>query len=185
MISSIIFDTMAIYNLNNYEPKLIDPKNTWIAPSSHIIGNVIIHSGISIWFGTTIRGDNEKILLKSKSNIQENSILHTDKGYPLKIGKGCTIGHSSLLHGCVISNNTLIGMGSILLNGSRIGENCIIGAGSLIVQNQVIPDGSLALGRPAKVVRNLNKEEIKSIRESATIYFKKIKLYQDKFKKIS
>ena len=119
---------MVIYNLNKFEPRLIDPRNTWIAPGSHIIGNVVIHSGISIWFGATIRGDNEKILLKSKSNIQENSILHTDKGYPLTIGEGCTIGHSSLLHGCIVSDNTLIGMGSILLNGSSIGENCIIGA---------------------------------------------------------
>ena len=175
---------MVIYNLNKFEPRLIDPRNTWIAPGSHIIGNVVIHSGISIWFGATIRGDNERILLKSKSNIQENSILHTDKGYPLTIGEGCTIGHSSLLHGCIVSDNTLIGMGSILLNGSSIGENCIIGAGSLIVQNQVIPDGTLALGRPAKIVRKLNKEEIKSIRQSSKTYFEKIKLYQDKFKKI-
>ena len=176
---------MNIYNLDKLEPKLIDPEKTWIAPGSHIIGSVKIHSGVSIWFGSVIRGDNDNITLKKNTNIQENSILHTDKGYPLEIGEGCTVGHSSILHGCIISSNTLIGMGSVLLNGSIIGENCIIGAGSLIVQNQVIPNGSLALGRPAKIVRKINKEEIKSIEQTAYIYTDKIKIYQDKLRRIT
>ncbi|MFL2802208.1 MAG: gamma carbonic anhydrase family protein [Paracoccaceae bacterium] len=176
---------MNIYNLDKLEPKLIDPENTWIAPGAHIIGSVEINSGVSVWFGSVIRGDNENIILKKNTNIQENSILHTDKGFQLIIGEGCTVGHSSILHGCIISSNTLIGMGSVLLNGSSIGENCIIGAGSLVVQNQVIPNGSLALGRPAKIVRKINKKEIKSIEKSAITYTKKIKIYQDKLRKIS
>ena len=106
---------MSIYGLNNFKPKLIDPNNSWVAPNSNIIGNVVIYSAVSIWFGAVIRGDNEMITIKSKCNIQENSILHTDKGYPLNIGSGCTIGHSCILHGCKISSNSLIGMGSILM----------------------------------------------------------------------
>ena len=175
---------MNIYNLDKLEPKLIDPKKTWIAPGCHIIGSVKIYSGVSIWFGSVVRGDNDNIILKKKTNIQENSILHTDKGYPIKIGEGCTVGHSSILHGCFISSNTLIGMGSILLNGSSIGENCIIGAGSLVVQNQVIPNGSVVLGRPARIVRKITKEEIKSIEQSANTYAEKIKIYQDTLRKI-
>ena len=175
---------MSIYGLNNFKPELIDPNNSWVAPNSYIIGNVVIYSAVSIWFGAVIRGDNEKITINNKCNIQENSVLHTDKGYPLNIGSGCTIGHSSILHGCKISSNSLIGMGSILMNGSKIGENCIIGAGSLILQDQIIPDGTLSIGRPAKIIRKITKPEIESIKNSANIYFEKIKLYKDNFKEI-
>ena len=111
---------MSIYGLNNFKPKIIDPNSYWVAPNCYIIGDVVIYSGVSIWFGAVIRGDTEKITINSKCNIQENSILHTDKGYPLDIGSGCTIGHSRILHGCKISKNSLIGMGSILMNGSKI-----------------------------------------------------------------
>lgn len=175
---------MSIYGLDNFNPKIIDPNSSWVAPNSYIIGDVIIYSGVSIWFGAVIRGDNEKITIKSKCNIQENSILHTDKGYPLDIGSDCTIGHSCILHGCKISKNSLIGMGSILMNGSKVGENCIIGAGSLILQDQIIPDGTLSIGRPAKIIRKLTKQEINSIQKSANGYFEKIKLYKKNFEKI-
>mgnify|MGYP001965247026 CR=1 FL=1 len=171
---------MNLYILDKLKPEMINSKSCWLAPNCHIIGNVEIHSSVSIWFGAIIRGDNDKITVNRKSNIQENSILHTDKGFPLNIGEGCTIGHSSTLHGCKISSNTLIGMGSTLLNGSSIGKNCIVGAGSLIVQNQVITEGSLAIGRPAKIVRKLSKTEIISIQQSAKIYTDKIKIYKNK-----
>ncbi len=175
---------MRIYGLNNITPEVIDPNNSWIAPNSYIIGNVVIHSAVSVWFGAVIRGDNEKITIKCKCNIQENSILHTDKGYPLNIGSGCTIGHSCILHGCQISSNSLIGMGSILMNGSKIGQNCIVGAGSLILQDQIIPEGTLSIGRPAKIIRKLTKLEVESIHNSANGYFEKIELYKNNFEEI-
>jgi Carbonic anhydrases/acetyltransferases, isoleucine patch superfamily len=176
---------MSIYKLDKSQPYFVDLESCWLAPNSHIIGDVEIFPSVSVWFGVVIRGDNEKIIINKKTNIQENSILHTDKDFPLKIGEGCTIGHSSIIHGCDISSNTLIGMGSIVLNGAKIGQNSLIGAGSLIVQNQIIPEGSLVLGRPAKIIRILTIKEIKSIRNSAKGYYKKIKIYKKKFIKIN
>jgi len=139
----------------------------------------------SVWFGATLRGDNEEILLGEGSNIQENCVLHTDHGFPLKIGKNCTIGHSVILHGCSIADNTLIGMGSTILNGAQIGKGCLIGAGSLITENKVIPDGSLVMGFPGKVIRQLNKEIKESLIASALHYQKRATEFSKHLDKIS
>lgn len=161
---------MTLYRLNDLEPQLPGDGGYWIAPSADIVGNVHIGSGVSIWFGTTIRGDNEPITIGAGSNIQEQCVFHTDPGFPLVIGEGATIGHRALLHGCTIGDNALIGMGAIVLNGAKIGANCLIGAGALITEGKEIPDNSLVMGAPGKVVRTLSAEQITGIKQGATHY---------------
>ncbi|MED5532426.1 MAG: gamma carbonic anhydrase family protein [Pseudomonadota bacterium] len=170
---------MTLFSLNDELPNVFEPTTCWLAPDSKIIGRVLIFPRVSIWFGAIIRGDNEEIQIGKGTNVQENSILHTDKGSPLKIGDGCTIGHASILHGCQIGDNSLIGMGSTVLNGAQVEANCIVGAGSLIVQNQRIPKGSLVVGRPGKIIRTLSKIEIDSNRRAAMVYMEKILAYRN------
>ena len=157
-----------IYTLDGMTPSV--DLNAWIAPGTHIIGNVTLAAKSSVWFGTTIRGDNEPIILGEGSNIQENCVLHTDPGCPLTIGTNCTIGHKAMLHGCTIGDCSLIGMGATVLNGAVIGKNCLIGAGALITENKVIPDGSLVMGAPGKVVRELDEAAVKGLLQSALHY---------------
>ena len=159
-----------IKKFNKITPKLPKKNNFFIAENSTLLGKVILEEMVSIWYGAVLRGDNEQILIKRGTNIQDNSVLHTDMGYPLQIGYNCTIGHLCILHGCLIGNNTLIGMGSIIMNGVQIGENCLIGAGSLITEGKKIEDNSLVIGRPAKAVRVLSNDEIDSISQSALSY---------------
>ena len=127
-------------------------------------------SGSSIWYGAVARGDNEQIIIGEGSNVQEHSMLHTDPGFPLTIGKDCTIGHRAIIHGCTIGDNSLIGMGAIILNGAKIGKNCLIGAGALVSEGKEIPDGSMVLGMPGKVVRELTEPQIKGLTMSAQAY---------------
>ena len=142
----------------------------WIAPTAVLIGRVAVEEDASIWFGAVLRGDNELIRVGQGSNIQEGSVLHTDMGFPLTIGAGCTIGHMAMLHGCTIGDNSLIGIGAIVLNGARIGRNCLIGAHALITEGKVIPDNSLVMGAPGKVVRAIDAAGEESLRESAKHY---------------
>lgn len=157
-----------MYALDGIEPT-IDP-DAWIAPGCHIIGKVTLMAGASVWFGTTIRGDRELIIVGQGSNIQENSVLHTDPGCPMTIGTNCTVGHKAMLHGCTIGDNSLIGMGATVLNRAVIGKNCLIGAGALITEGKVIPDGSLVMGAPGKVVRTLDDAAIAGLTRSAEHY---------------
>ena len=159
-----------IYKLMENIPEF--PKNSdyWVAPDANVIGQVRLMAGASVWFGATLRGDNEWIDLGTGSNVQENSVLHTDIGYPLSIGRNCTIGHNAILHGCTIGDQSLIGMGAIVLNGAQIGCNCLIGAGALITEGKIIPDNSLVVGAPGKVVRGLTEAEIEGLLESAVGY---------------
>lgn len=157
-----------IYRLDALTPQ-IDPS-AWVAPGAHVIGQVRIAADASVWFGAVLRGDNELIDVGAGTNIQENSVLHTDMGYPLTIGAGCTIGHKAMLHGCTIGDNSLIGMGATVLNGAVIGRDCLIGAGALITENKVIPDGSLVMGAPGRVVRQLDPAGIDRLRASAVSY---------------
>lgn len=159
-----------IYALGDARPTLPDDGDFWIAPDANVIGLVTLETGTSVWFGATLRGDNEMITVGAGSNIQENCVLHTDMGFPLTIGKNCTIGHKATLHGCALGDNTLIGMGATILNGARIGKNCLIGAGALVTENKVIPDGSMVLGSPGKVVRELDGPTIQSLTASALHY---------------
>ena len=159
---------MTLYALDGVSPQTAD--DSWIAPDANVIGDIVVEDGASIWFGSTLRGDNERITVGTGSNIQENCVLHTDMGYPLTIGHGCTIGHKVMLHGCTIGDNTLIGMGATILNGAKIGNNCLIGAGALITEGKEIPDGSLVMGVPGKVVRALDDAAIDGLRKSAKGY---------------
>ena len=147
---------MTIYSLDGLSPTLEDEETTFVAPGAHVIGNVHIAAHCSIWFGCVVRGDNEEITLGPGTNIQENSIMHTDPGYPLLIGQNCTIGHGAILHGCQIGDHSLIGMGATVLNGAKIGSHCLIGAGALVTEGKEIPDNSLVLGSPARVVKELD-----------------------------
>ena len=145
-------------------------NTSYISESADVIGNVVINKNVSIWFGTRLRADVNKIIIGENTNIQENSVVHGSTGFPVMIGKNVTIGHGAIIHGCIISDNVLVGMGSIILNGAKIGKNTIIGAGSLITQNKEFEDGVLILGNPAKVIRKLTEEEINGIQESAYNY---------------
>lgn len=159
---------MTLYSLGGKRPTLAD--DTWVAPDANLIGDIVLEAGASVWFCATLRGDNETITVGAGSNVQENCVFHTDMGFPLRIGTNCTIGHKVMLHGCTIGNNSLIGMGATVLNGARIGDNCLIGAGALITEGKVIPDGSLVMGAPGKVVRELDAAAIKGLEASALHY---------------
>jgi len=164
-----------IYDFENKSLKS-EGKN-WIASNAIIIGDIVIKNDASIWFNVVLRGDIEKIEVGEGSNIQDGSVLHTDPGYPLTIGKGVTVGHMVMLHGCTIGDDTLIGIGSTILNNSKVGKNCIIGANTLVTENKIIPDNSLVLGSPGKVIRQVSQEEIDHIKENAKEYIQNWKKY--------
>ena len=157
-----------IYSLDGIEPKIAG--SAWVAQGAHVMGNIELMEKSSVWFNAVLRGDNELIQVGEGSNVQDGAILHTDPGFPLVIGKNCTIGHQAILHGCILGNNTLVGMGATILNGAKIGNNCLIGAGALITEGKEIPDGSLVVGAPAKIVRKLSDEAIDGLTKSAMKY---------------
>ena len=147
------------YDLEDKKPK--NSGENWVAPNAVVIGDVTLEKNSSVWFNATLRGDIENILIGEGSNVQDGSVLHTDPGYPLKIGKNVTIGHLVMLHGCTVDDNSLIGIGAVVLNNAKIGKNCIIGSKALITENKEIPDNSLVMGSPGKVVRQVSPEEAK------------------------
>lgn len=157
-----------IYALGQISP-VIDPT-AWVAPDANIIGRIVLEADSSVWFGATLRGDNDPIIVGRGSNVQENCVLHTDIGFPLTIGADCTIGHKAMLHGCTIGDGSLIGMGAIMLNGAKIGRGCLIGAGALITEGKEIPDFTLVMGSPGKVVRTLDAEAQARLLRSAEGY---------------
>ena len=157
-----------IYALDGIVPEL--GEGVWVAPDANIIGKVVLEAGSNVWFGVTMRGDNEEIRVGAGSNVQENCVLHTDMGFPLVIGANCTIGHKAMLHGCTIGEGSLIGMGATILNGARIGRGCLIGAGALVTEGKEIPDGSLLMGAPGKVVRMLDEAGRERLLKSAEGY---------------
>ncbi|MEI6439598.1 MAG: gamma carbonic anhydrase family protein [Alphaproteobacteria bacterium] len=147
---------MSVYSLGAVAPELPNDDEYWIAPSATVVGRVILRKNASIWWGATLRGDNDPIEIGENSNVQDGSVLHTDTGFPLTIGANVTVGHMVMLHGCMIGDNSLVGIGSIILNGAKIGRNCLIGANCLITEGKEIPDNSLVMGAPGKVVRELS-----------------------------
>lgn len=157
-----------IYALDGTAPE-IDP-DAWVAPDANVIGRIVLAAGSSVWFGSTLRGDNEPIVVGEASNIQENCVLHTDIGAPLMIGANVTVGHKAMLHGCTIGDGCLIGMGATVLNGAVIGEGSLIGAGALITEGKEIPPGSLVMGSPGKVVRDLDDAMKARLIQSAESY---------------
>ena len=155
------------------------PQAAFVAENATVRGRVTAGAGSSIYFGAVIRSEAEETVIGPDTNIQDNCVLHTDAGFPIHIGRGCTIGHGAILHGCTLGDNTLVGMGAIVLNGARIGRDCIIGAGALVPQGMDIPDGSLAFGSPAKVRRALTEEEIAANRAAAEFYCREAKEYAE------
>lgn len=161
---------MALYSLDTVSPTLPASGNYWVADNAAVLGRVILHENASVWFGATLRGDNDPITIGEASNVQDGSVIHTDFGSPVNIGKRVTIGHMVMLHGCTIGDETLIGIGSTILNGAVIGKNCIIGAHALIPEGKVIPDGSLVMGAPGKVVKQVSEPQTMMIKASAQVY---------------
>ena len=150
----------------------------FVADNASVIGNVILKANTSVWFSAVIRGDIEPIIIGEGSNVQDCAVLHTDAGYPLTVGEQCTIGHQAMLHGCTIDDNSLIGINAVILNGAHIGKNCIVGASALITEGKEIPDGSLVVGSPGKVVRQLSEEQIQTITDNANRYVNNLKRYK-------
>ena len=163
------------YDLENKKPK--NSGENWVAPNAVIIGDVTLDKNSSIWFNATLRGDIENIHIGEGSNVQDGSVLHTDPGYPLKIGKNVTIGHMVMLHGCEVGDNSLVGIGAVVLNNVKVGKNCIIGSKSLLTENKIIPDNSLVMGSPGKIIRNVTSEEVKKIHDNAVRYQQNWKKY--------
>ena len=169
---------MAAYNLGDVTPELPSEGEYWIAPTAAIIGRVILKKNASVWFGATLRGDNDPITVGENSNVQDNSVCHTDHGSPLVIGDNVTVGHMVMLHGCTIGDNSLVGIGSIVLNGARIGKNCLIGANCLITEGKEIPDNSLVMGAPGKVVREVSEDQARMLQAGALHYVENWKRFR-------
>ncbi len=161
---------MPIYALDERKPALPAAGRFWIAPNASVIGDVALGEDCGVWFGATLRGDNERISIGARSNIQEGATLHTDMGFPLDVGEDCTIGHNAILHGCAIGAGALVGMGAIVLNGAKIGRGCLVGAGALITEGKEFPDHSLIVGSPARATRTLDDAVVASLRRSAAHY---------------
>lgn len=168
---------MPIYQFNDFKPTLAE--RTYVAPTAVLVGQVVLKAGANVWFGAVLRGDNEPITVGENSNIQENSVLHTDAGAPLSIGANVTVGHSVTLHGCTIGDNSLIGMGAIVLNHANIGANSIVGAGALVTEGKTYPEGVLLVGSPAKVLRTLTEEEIARLPLNAYHYSVRGQMYSN------
>jgi carbonic anhydrase/acetyltransferase-like protein (isoleucine patch superfamily) len=162
--------------------KVVCKGDYWIAPGAVVIGSVVLEPNASIWFGCVVRGDNETITIGENSQVQDGCVLHCDEGIPITIGKNVSVGHMVMLHGCTIGDGTLVGIKSVILNGAKVGRNCLIGANSLVTEGKHIPDGSLVMGSPGKVVRPLSPKEIRFVSTAFDHYVEKFKRYRDSFK---
>ncbi|WP_417310307.1 gamma carbonic anhydrase family protein [Devosia sp.] len=175
---------MAIYALGDSRPELPGDDQYWVAPDASVMGRVILRENASVWYGAVVRGDNDPIEIGEDSNVQDLSVLHTDVGAPLTIGKGVTIGHRVMLHGCTIGDYSLIGIGSTILNGAVIGKNCIIGAHTLITEGKAIPDNSLVVGSPGRVMKTLDADTAEMLKASADHYVENWKRHKAELRRI-
>jgi carbonic anhydrase/acetyltransferase-like protein (isoleucine patch superfamily) len=175
---------MGVYELNGVMPILPPEGDYWIAHNATVLGRVELKNQASIWFSAVLRGDNELITIGEGSNIQDGAVLHTDVGLPLSVGRNCTIGHQAILHSCTVGDNSLVGMGATVLNAASIGRNCLVGAKALITEGRVIPDNSLVIGMPGKVVRVLSADEIDGLTKSALGYAENWKRYVRGFREL-
>jgi carbonic anhydrase/acetyltransferase-like protein (isoleucine patch superfamily) len=175
---------MPIYELDGQAPEFPADGRYWVAETAVLIGRVRMKSQSSIWFGAVLRGDNEWIEIGERSQIQDNATLHTDPGFPMVIGANCVIGHKVMLHGCIVGENSLIGMGAILLNGSKIGKNSLVGAGALVTEGKTFPDNSLIVGSPARAIRTLDEKAVAMIARGAEIYVQRSQQYAKGLKRI-
>ena len=174
---------MAIYALDGAAPTIAE--SAWVADSAQVMGDVVLAEDASIWFGVVIRGDTETIRIGRGSNIQDLSVLHADHGMPLTVGEDVTVGHQVMLHGCTVGDGSLIGIGAVVLNGAKIGKGCLVGAGSLVTEGKEFPDGSMILGSPAKVVRQLTPEQLEGLRQSAKHYVDNARRFRTGLKKLA
>lgn len=168
---------MSLYALDGVSPQLAE--DVWVAPNASVVGQVSLATNVSIWFGVVIRCDNEPITIGADTNIQDNSVLHSDPGMPLTIGAGVTVGHKAMLHGCTVGDNSLIGIGATVLNGAVIGKNCIVGAHALITEGKTIPDNSLVVGSPGRVIKTLGEPQVQMLKMSALHYVENAKRFKD------
>ena len=174
---------MALYELDGVAPQVAD--SAWVADSAQVMGNVQLGADTSVWFGAVIRGDTETIVIGAGSNVQDASVLHADRGFPLVVGERVTVGHQVMLHGCDIGDGSLIGIGAVVLNGAKIGKNCLVGAGALVTEGKAFPDGSMIIGSPAKAIRELTPEQIAGLERSAQHYIENANRYRKGLKKIT
>lgn len=173
---------MAIFQLGEHAPEI--DASAYIAESANLIGKVTVKANASVWFGVTIRGDNERITIGEDSNVQEGTVMHTDMGYPLTIGKGVTVGHQAMLHGCTVGDDSLIGIQAVILNGAKIGKGCLVGAGALVTEGKEFPDYSLIIGAPAKAVRTLSQEDVARMAGGAASYVERGQRFKAELKRI-
>ncbi|HMQ57947.1 MAG TPA: gamma carbonic anhydrase family protein [Rhizobiaceae bacterium] len=175
---------MGIFEIDAIRPQIAQPETGFIADDAKVIGRVKLGRNVGIWFGAVLRGDNELIEIGDDTNVQEHTVMHTDPGFPLVIGKGCTIGHRAMLHGCRIADNCLIGIGAIVLNGAKIGANSLVGAGALVTEGKEFPENSLIVGSPARVVRVLDDAAAGRLRMSAAHYVENAHRFARGFRKV-
>lgn len=173
---------MAIYELDGQVPRL--GNNAYVADSAQVIGKVTLEENASVWFGTIVRGDSEHIHIGRNTNVQDGSVLHADEGVPLTLGENVSVGHKVMLHGCTVGDGSLIGIGAVVLNHAKIGRNCLVGAGALVTEGKEFPDGSMILGSPAKVVKQLSPEQIAGLQRIAQHYVDNAERYRKGFRKI-
>ena len=173
---------MAVYQLGDLSPDIA--ASAWVADGARVIGNVSLGDDASVWFGVVIRGDTERIAIGRGSNIQDNSVVHADAGFPVSVGENVTVGHQCMLHGCTVGDGSLIGIQAVVLNHARIGRNCLVGAGAVVTEGKEFPDGSLILGAPARLVRVLSPEQLERMRDGAAHYVEKARVYRGALKRI-
>jgi len=174
---------MAVYEVDGVCPTV--PESAWVADSAQVMGDVVLGEDVGIWFGAVARGDTAAIRIGARSNIQDLCVLHADVGLPLTIGSGVTVGHKAVLHGCTVGDNSLIGIGAVVLNGAKIGQGCLVGAGALVTEGKEFPDGSMILGSPARVVRQLTAEQLQNLRLSADHYVANARRFQASLHRIA
>ncbi|MCF6293685.1 MAG: gamma carbonic anhydrase family protein [Robiginitomaculum sp.] len=175
---------MPIYSLGDSKPVLPDNGKYWIAPDAQVIGKVTLLENASLWFGVVARGDMDRLTIGKNSNIQDGTVLHSDAGFPMTVGNGVTVGHKAMLHGCTIGDNSLIGIGSTILNGAVIGKNCLIGAHALITEGKQIPDNSMVVGAPGRIIRKVDDEMAEMLKASADHYIENWRNYQKNLRQL-
>jgi carbonic anhydrase/acetyltransferase-like protein (isoleucine patch superfamily) len=173
---------MTIYQLGEDAPEIA--PSAFVADGATLIGKVTLQANSSVWYGATLRGDNERITIGENSNVQENTVMHADPGYPLTIGRDVTIGHQAMLHGCTIGDGALVGIQAVILNGAKIGKGCLVGAGALVTEGKEFPDNVLIIGTPAKAVRELTADDVARLKGSADSYVERAQLFKTNLKKI-